>query len=89
MRTRFDAVQRRRPAGAIPRARVLLVLVAVVGVTLTAFAVSGASASSTAASPTFAAACGTKPVTIEGYFETGFPDIVDLTKEFTRQHPTV
>jgi raffinose/stachyose/melibiose transport system substrate-binding protein len=42
-----------------------------------------------ATAPTFASACGTKPVTMEGYFETGFPDIVDLTKEFTRQFPSV
>jgi raffinose/stachyose/melibiose transport system substrate-binding protein len=89
MRTRFDAVQRRRTAGVTPGARALLVPVAVVGLALTAFAAGGAAASGTAASPTFAAACGTKPVTMEGYFETGFPDIVDLTNEFTRQHPTV
>ena len=37
----------------------------------------------------FAANCGTKPVTLQGYFETGFPDIVDLTKLFTKQHPNV
>ena len=41
------------------------------------------------ASPTFQSACGTGLVTMEGYFETGFPDIVDLTKEFTRQYPNV
>jgi raffinose/stachyose/melibiose transport system substrate-binding protein len=41
------------------------------------------------ASPTFQSACGMKPVTMEGYFETGFPDIVDLTQEFTRQYPNV
>jgi raffinose/stachyose/melibiose transport system substrate-binding protein len=40
------------------------------------------------ASPTFQAACGTKPVTLEGYFETGFPDVVNLTQEFTRQFPS-
>jgi raffinose/stachyose/melibiose transport system substrate-binding protein len=48
-----------------------------------------ASAAPPAAAPTEAQACGTKPVTMEGYFETGFPDIVDLTKEFTRQYPKV
>lgn len=26
---------------------------------------------------------------MQGYFETGFPDIVDLTKLFTKQHPNV
>ena len=43
-----------------------------------------------AASPaSFAANCGTKPVTMQGYFETGFPDIVDLTQLFTKQYPNV
>lgn len=37
----------------------------------------------------FATNCGTKPVTLHGYFETGFPDVVDLTKLFTKQHPSV
>ena len=32
--------------------------------------------------------CGTEPVTMEGYFETGFPDIIDLTQVFTKQYPT-
>jgi raffinose/stachyose/melibiose transport system substrate-binding protein len=41
------------------------------------------------ATPTFQSACGTQPVTMEGYFETGFPDIIDLTQEFTRQYPSV
>ena len=26
---------------------------------------------------------------MEGYFETGFPDIIDLTTEFTKQYPNV
>jgi raffinose/stachyose/melibiose transport system substrate-binding protein len=33
--------------------------------------------------------CGTEPVVMNGYFETGFPDIVDLSKEFTNQYPNV
>ncbi len=37
----------------------------------------------------FATNCGTRPVTLSGYFETGFPDIVDLTKLFTKQYPNV
>jgi raffinose/stachyose/melibiose transport system substrate-binding protein len=90
MRTRLDAMQRPRQAGVSSRAKALLVLTVVVGLTVAALAASGvASASRSAASPTFATACGTKPVTMEGYFETGFPDIVDLTNEFTRQHPSV
>ncbi|HET9058335.1 MAG TPA: hypothetical protein VFN61_00315 [Acidimicrobiales bacterium] len=46
-------------------------------------------ATAAAASASFQANCGTKPVTMSGYFETGFPDIVDLTKLFTKQHPNV
>ncbi|GII81287.1 sugar ABC transporter substrate-binding protein [Sphaerisporangium rufum] len=33
--------------------------------------------------------CGTEPVTLSGYFETGFPLPKDLTTEFTKQHPNV
>jgi raffinose/stachyose/melibiose transport system substrate-binding protein len=33
--------------------------------------------------------CGTKPVTMKGYFETGFPLPLKLTQEFTRQYPNV
>ena len=41
---------------------------------IAAASVATASASPPAGkAPTFAAACGTKPVTMEGYFETGFP----------------
>jgi raffinose/stachyose/melibiose transport system substrate-binding protein len=32
---------------------------------------------------------GKKPVTMKGYFETGFPMAKKLTDEFTRQHPNV
>jgi len=37
----------------------------------------------------FAANCGTKPVTLQGYFETGFPDAIDLAHLFTKQYPSV
>lgn len=53
------------------------------------FAAAGAQASSSKAAPTFASACGTKKITLQGYFESGFPDIVDLTKAFTKQYPSV
>ena len=33
--------------------------------------------------------CGTQPVTMSAYFETGFPLAKALTTEFTRQHPNV
>src|SRR3954451_19737640 len=33
--------------------------------------------------------CGTAPVTVKAYFETGFPMPKALTAEFTKQHPNV
>lgn len=33
--------------------------------------------------------CGTAPVTLNGYFETGFPMPKALTDEFSKQHPNV
>jgi raffinose/stachyose/melibiose transport system substrate-binding protein len=33
--------------------------------------------------------CGDDPVTMHGYFETGFPMPKALTDEFTKQHPNV
>src|SRR6185503_17869224 len=89
MGERIGERRRRVEEHARPGAR-LVAGVAAVGLAACAAAVAGGSASAApTAAPTFAAACGTKPVTMEGYFETGFPDIVDLTKEFTKQHPSV
>ncbi|MFB9681848.1 ABC transporter substrate-binding protein [Streptosporangium vulgare] len=44
-----------------------------------------ASSTPVSAAPT----CGTAPVTLNGYFETGFPLPKALTAEFTKQHPNV
>jgi len=33
--------------------------------------------------------CGTRPVTMSGYFETGFPVVKALTDEFSKQFPNV
>jgi raffinose/stachyose/melibiose transport system substrate-binding protein len=33
--------------------------------------------------------CGTDPVVMNVYFETGFDDIIKLTEEFTKQYPNV
>jgi len=46
-------------------------------------------AAAAAGPASFAANCGTAPVTMQGLFETGFPDIVDLTQLFTKQYPNV
>jgi raffinose/stachyose/melibiose transport system substrate-binding protein len=43
------------------------------------------STSSVSAAPT----CGTAPIKLNGYFETGFPLPKALTTEFTKQHPNV
>jgi raffinose/stachyose/melibiose transport system substrate-binding protein len=45
----------------------------------------GAGSGSPAAAPT----CGTQPVTLSGYFETGFPVPKKLADEFTKQYPNV
>jgi raffinose/stachyose/melibiose transport system substrate-binding protein len=49
------------------------------------------SAAPSAAGPTKASeiTCGTAPVTMKGYFETGFPLPKNLTDEFTKQFPNV
>jgi raffinose/stachyose/melibiose transport system substrate-binding protein len=72
----------------------LLGSLAVVGLLAVALAVGlGATAAKTGAAtkptPTFAQACGTKPVTLTGLFESGFQDIVSETKAFTKQYPSV
>ncbi|GAA0582870.1 hypothetical protein GCM10010172_79980 [Paractinoplanes ferrugineus] len=46
----------------------------------------GANAS---AAPVTSATCGTGPVTLKGYFETGFPLPKSLSDEFTKQYPNV
>src|SRR3954451_6573807 len=43
----------------------------------------------TAAATAKAPSCGTAPVTVQAYFETGFPIYKALTTEFTKQHPNV
>ena len=69
-------------------------LLTVVGLVAAALVASGAAAASkqphsSAASTKFAAACGTRRITLQGYFESGFPDINDLTAAFTKQYPSV
>ena len=85
---RLDADDRQRRS-AVPR-RSLFGLAAAVGLiaaALVASAVAPASPAKTKPKPT--PNCGTKPVTMQGYFETGFPLPVNLTTEFSRQFPNV
>ena len=78
----------------VPRAknvqrRLLPGLIAAVGLLAACAASTSVAATTvTAAAPTFAQACGTQPITLQGYFESGFPDITDLTAAFTKQYPT-
>ncbi|WP_431931238.1 ABC transporter substrate-binding protein [Nonomuraea jabiensis] len=46
-------------------------------------------AATSASAPSAAPTCGTAPITMNGYFETGFPLPKALTTEFTKQHPNV
>ncbi|MCO8273632.1 extracellular solute-binding protein [Actinoplanes sp. TRM 88003] len=41
------------------------------------------------AAPVANATCGTDPITLKGYFETGFPLPKDLSTEFSKQFPNV
>lgn len=66
--------------------------VAFVAVALVAASVAPASATKAAASskaPTEAQACGTKPVNMNAYVETGFPDPINLMNLFHKQYPNV
>jgi raffinose/stachyose/melibiose transport system substrate-binding protein len=84
---RVEAATRRRNGGR----RLLLGVLAAAGLLVAGLAESGVASATKpkpTATPTFAAACGKAPVTLQGYFESGFPDITDLTAAFTKQYPT-
>ena len=50
---------------------------------------SGSTGAAASAAPVTNATCGTAPVTLKGYFETGFPLPKNLSDEFTKQFPNV
>src|SRR4051794_4986405 len=50
---------------------------------------SGSTAAASSGAVTKAATCGTAPVTLSGYFETGFPLPKNLADEFSKQFPNV
>ncbi|GIF22891.1 raffinose/stachyose/melibiose transport system substrate-binding protein [Actinoplanes tereljensis] len=50
---------------------------------------SDSSAANASAAPVTSATCGTGPVTLKGYFETGFALPKSLSDEFTKQYPNV
>ena len=57
--------------------------------TVRALAASVAALSAGAALAQDAPSCGTDPVVLNAYFETGFPLPTELAEEFTRQFPNV
>jgi len=76
------------------RVRPAIAMLAFAGLLATAACSAPGSNSSTAApnsgaSPTTSPTCGTAPITLSGYFETGFPLPKDLADEFTKQYPNV
>jgi raffinose/stachyose/melibiose transport system substrate-binding protein len=75
-----------------PTRRPLLAAIAVAALFAGACSAPGDKTDSTAnasAAPVTAATCGTAPVTLKGYFETGFPLPKSLADEFTKQFPNV
>lgn len=95
MPTRDDSVGwRQRPARRIGGLAVLALTVCIASACGGSNGGSSAGAgtsSGTAANgvPTEAQACGTNPVTMQAYVETGFPDAPDLMHLFTQQYPKV
>jgi raffinose/stachyose/melibiose transport system substrate-binding protein len=94
LRRRDERSERQVGRGTEVRAVVaLLAGVAVLAASLVAAAVTPASASGASTkvkpAPTLAQACGTKPVTMNAYVETGFPDPIKLMNLFHKQHPRV
>ena len=85
---RARTVQRERPANGLLRPRSAAVVAALVAVAAAAVSAAPASSATTTARAT-TPNCGTAPVTLNAYFETGFPLPTDLTKEFTKQFPNV
>lgn len=69
-----------------------VIALALAGVLSAACSGPGDSSTPAAAGPaplTSAPTCGTAPVTLSGYFETGFPVYKALTDEFSKQFPNV
>jgi raffinose/stachyose/melibiose transport system substrate-binding protein len=90
MEERSHVASRRRGVTSLRVA--LTAALAVVATALVAASVAPASAKRSLTvrkAPTEAQACGTKPVTMNAYVETGFPDPIDLMNLFHKQYPNV
>lgn len=85
----------RRPAGARRPAAVALGLAGLLSMAAcsapgtTAEETTTGTTSATSATADGTPSCGTDPVTLEAYVETGFPVFNDLAAEFTKQYPNV
>lgn len=84
----------RESFGQGPNVRLIIALVAGAALLAAALVAVGAAPSaargaSAVKAPTLAQACGTKPVTLNAYVETGFPDPIDLMNLFHKQYPKV
>lgn len=85
--------ERSKPAAQLGAGLSTLIVVAVAAALLVAAVVAAAvvpaSASGTATAASKTPTCGTKPVTMNAYVETGFPDPIDLMNAFHKQYPNV
>lgn len=79
----------RRPAAAALGLAGLLSMAACSSPGTTAEETTTGTTSATSATADGAPSCGTDPVTLEAYVETGFPVFNDLAAEFTKQYPNV
>lgn len=92
---RLHAVSRGAPEAAdrssAPRVRALPKVLLVAAVIAVAFGASRTASASQSATTKASAtpSCGTKPVTLNAYFETGFPLPLSLAKAFSKQYPNV
>jgi len=76
-----------------PTGRPLLAVLTLAGLIAAACSAPGSNSdtngSNASVAPVTAATCGTGPVTLKGYFETGFPLPKNLADEFSKQFPNV
>ena len=78
---RARTVQRERPANGLLRPRSAAVVAALFAVAAAAVSAAPASSATTTARAT-TPSCGTSPVTMNAYVETGFPVPIDLMNVF-------
>ncbi|WP_431873757.1 ABC transporter substrate-binding protein [Amycolatopsis sacchari] len=82
-------MSRRTPITRRTRLPVVLVLAGALAAACSGPGGDAGAGNATATAVTSAPTCGSQPVTMRGYFETGFPMSKALTDEFTKQFPNV